>query len=457
MLGVVAGLGLALAAAVRKLYARPLIAADVIQSTPSLRAPTWDPLGLLNSQGPPAAEQLHGRWSLLARLAMAWHEAPPKTATHQRIAMAAVLGGQLKKVPIGSSGMEVTEVCLGTMTWGIQNTEEEAHEQLDYALKERGVNFIDIAEMYPVPSSDPRWVSGTTEAYVGTWLAKNAEWREKVIIATKVAGCIPAPSQIAANRTDPPSEPAPCRLDAASVKAACEGSLRRLQTSYIDLYQVHWPDRYVPIFGSSEYNPDMERESVPIKETLGALWDLIKAGKIKHYGLSNETTYGVAEWVKAADEMGAPRPVSIQNSFSLLGRTFATELAEACAPSNYNIGLLPWSPLGGGALSGKYLDGMPEGARFTLYENFQSRYLGPPATEATKKYKAIADKAGISLATLSLSWCMSRWYVASTIIGATTMDQLKEDIDAFTVTLTEDELKAIDKVHMEHKDPTVGL
>merc|ERR1719409_1944145 len=238
----------------------------------------------------------------------------------------------LRRIPLGNArDVLVTDVCLGTMTWGVQNTEEEAHAQLDYAVKQRGINFIDTAEMYPVP--------------------------------------------------------APARLDKASVHAACDASLRRLKTSYIDLYQVHWPDRYLPIgafTGSTEYVASKERsDSVPIKETVEALGELIAAGKIKNYGLSNESTFGVCEFVRAADELGVKRPVSIQNSFCLLHRQYDTEVAEACAKSNYDILLLPWTPLAGGALSGKYLDGSrPEGARMTVFKHFHQRYLNENSVKA---------------------------------------------------------------------------
>eukprot|EP00667_Euglena_gracilis_P005260 EG_transcript_5293 len=384
--------------------------------------------------------------------------AAAEEAECQVIAMAAILGGKLRTVRLGSSDLEVTDVCLGTMTWGVQNSEAEAHAQLDYAVKERGVNFLDTAEMYPVPTVAPEWVPGRTEDYIGSWLKKNPGWRERVVIATKIVGRMPGPNQVVANRTSPPSAPAPATLDAASVRQACEGSLRRLGVESIDLYQVHWPDRYVPLFGSSQYDVKQERPAVPIKETVQALWDLIKEGKIRYYGLSNETTFGVCEWVRAADELGAPRPVTIQNSFCLLNRTFQTELAEACAPSNYNISLLPWTPLGGGSLTGKYLDTEPpKGSRFQRFPAFMTRYVQPAALDATRRYKAIADESGISLATLALAWCRSRWYVSSTIIGATNLSQLQEDIDAFTVTLEERELAAIDAVHSLNKDPAVSL
>ena len=283
----------------------------------------------------------------------------------------------LRRIPLGSAkDVFVTDVCLGTMTWGVQNTEAEAHEQLDYAIKQRGVNFIDTAEMYPVPSSDARWKPGTTEEIIGNWLAKNVELRKELVVATKVSG-YQAKSETAGNRTVPAGAPCAARLDKQSIFQACDASLRRLRTDYIDLYQVHWPDRYLPIgafTGSTEYIQSKERsDSVPIRETVEALGELIKAGKIRHYGLSNESTFGVCEFVRAADELGVPRPVSIQNSFCLLHRQFDTEVAEACSKSNYNILLLPWTPLAGGALSGKYLDGArPEGARMSVFKHFLS-------------------------------------------------------------------------------------
>jgi len=363
----------------------------------------------------------------------------------------------IPKLKLGSSSLEVSAVCLGTMTFGVQNTEAEGHAQLDYYVKERGCNFIDTAEMYPVPASSNKWKPGTTEEIIGTWLAKNPDLRKEVIIATKISGFNPQ-SETVGNRTVPPSGPADGRLDAASIKQACEASLRRLQTSYIDVYQLHWPDRYAPNFGSTAYNPAKERDAVPIEETVAALKELIDAGKILNYGLSNETCFGVCEFGRVADELGCPRPVSIQNSFSLIHRSFETELAEACAPRNYNVGLLPWSPLAGGALSGKYLDGAsPKGARFTLFPSFMARFKRPATTNAVKKYKAIADREGISLATMALAWCRSRWYVSSTIIGATTLDQLKENMDAFTVELSPKVLQEIDEIHLSCRDPCMDL
>ena len=286
----------------------------------------------------------------------------------------------LLRKKLGWSDVEVSAVCLGTMTMGVQSNEEESHQVrrrarkrkvargcvcaltrapcdapchthtqlLDYYVLERGGNFLDVAEMYPAPASDPRWMPGVSEEILGKWFAKRPEVRSKVILATKVMGFSPN-SDSAGNRKvtlgtgklaeNGKPEPVPARLDRESILEACEASLKRLQTSYIDLYQLHWPDRYAPTFGALAYDPTRERKAVPFEETVGAMKTLIDAGKIKFWGLSNETTFGVCELVKAADAVGCPRPVSIQNQFSLLYRPFEGELAEACAPSHYNITL----------------------------------------------------------------------------------------------------------------------
>ncbi len=322
------------------------------------------------------------------------------------------------------------------------------------------MNFIDTAEIYPIPSTVPNAVPGTTEKYIGTWLAKNPEWRSKIIIATKVMGAMPK-SKTAAYRTDPPaSEPYPdANLDTANIRAACEGSLRRLQTDYIDLYQTHWPSRYVPLWGRREYKPENERPSVDFKETLLALKELIDEGKIKTWGVSNETCYGICELVRGCDEIGMPRPVSIQNQFCILNRHFEGDLAEACAPTRYNIGLLPWSPLGGGALSGKYgrdkagsLTGDVK-ARFMKFPFFQGRFVHEQSLEVIERYRKLAKEYDMSLTTLALKFCATRFYVPSTIIGATTMEQLKENINAFTVDMSDELLAKIDEIHGDCKDP----
>lgn len=363
---------------------------------------------------------------------------------------------------LGSSDMTVSEVCLGTMTWGMQNTEAEAHQQLDYAIS-RGINFIDTAEMYPAPPFHPDQVPGTTEKYIGTYLAKNPDLRSQLIIASKVAGYSKS-SKIAAHRSDPPKEPYPeSRLDAQSIHDACNASLKRLQTDYIDLYQLHWPDRNAIAMGSRAFNNDMQWESVHFRDTLLAIKQLLDAGKIRAYGLSNETSFGVCQFVRYANEIGMPKPVTIQNSFCLLNRAFEYELAETCSPRNCNIGLLPWSVLAGGTLTGKYngrnlgADGsQPDEAirdsRFARYNKYQSRFTSPAALEATEKYMQIAKRHNMSATTLALAFCKSRWYIPSTIIGATRLDQLKENIDAFDVDLSQDILDEIDEVHNLNKD-----
>ena len=374
----------------------------------------------------------------------------------------------MKQNRLGNSDLMVSEVCLGTMTWGIQNTEEEAHQQLDYAIS-RGVNFLDTAEVYPVPSSAPGWKPGRSEEHIGRYIAKHPDIRSKLIIATKISGFSPS-SQTVANRHpdrtyDAANLPA-ARLDAQSIQEACDASLRRLRTDYIDLYQLHWPDRYVPLFGGRSYKPENERDSIPIKDTLMGLKKLLDDGKIRAYGLSNETTFGVCEFVRLADEIGMPRPASIQNSFCLLNRAFEWELAEACSPLNYNIGLLPWSILAGGALTGKYndkldaeknpIDNSLDGSRFVMFKGFMGRFCSDTALDITARYQKIAKENGMSVATLAQAFCKSRWYIPSSIIGATSLEQLKENIDAFDVELSEDVLAAIDEVHNSNKDVNVS-
>jgi aryl-alcohol dehydrogenase-like predicted oxidoreductase len=354
------------------------------------------------------------------------------------------------------------------MTFGVQNTEAEAHAILDEFFA-RGHNMLDTAEVYPVPSSDPSWVPGHSEEIIGSYLAARPGLRDRVLIATKVAGYMPASDSVG-NRVVPRDPaPAPARLDRASVLAACDASLRRLGTDRIDLLQLHWPDRYVALFGGRAYDPAKERPgSVPIEETLGALAELLAAGKIRAYGLSNETTYGVCRWCTAADAAGVARPATIQNNFSLLNRSFEGHMAEACAPSNYNVGLIPWSVLCGGILSHKYGAGGPggdvqakerpdlAGARFNRWPSFQSRFYMPRALAAADKYAAIALDAGISPASLALGFCRSRWFIPSTIIGASSIKQVRENLDVFEegFKLSAETLAKIDAVHAEAMDIT---
>ncbi|MFB2837349.1 NADP(H)-dependent aldo-keto reductase [Floridanema evergladense] len=342
---------------------------------------------------------------------------------------------QYKK--LGESDLKVSEICLGTMTFGHQNTIEEAHKQLDYAVA-YGVNFIDTAEMYPVP---PRAESyGTTEAYIGEWLKK--QQRDQLIIATKIAG----PGRAVKWVRDGAQE-----INRENVQRAVDNSLKRLQTDYIDLYQIHWPDRYVPLFGQTIFDPQQERDTVPIAEQLSVFADLIQAGKIRYLGLSNETPWGVSEFSRVAKQLGLPKVVSIQNAYSLINRTFDSALAEACYREN--IGLLAYSPLAFGYLSGKYVNGKPENTRITLYQGFGQRYHKPNVNEAVAAYVEIAHKYNLSPAQLALAFVRSRWFVTSTIIGATTIEQLHENLSSLDVVLDKDILAEIDAINVKYPSP----
>jgi len=356
---------------------------------------------------------------------------------------------------LGSSDLEVPVLCLGTMTWGEQNTEEEAWEQLDYCLAQ-GLNFIDTAELYPVPPR--KETTSRTESIIGRWLEARG-CRDKVIIATKVAAYLEGidRSFVVGARSDPPApNPPQPQLDRANIRAALEASLRRLKTDYVDLYQLHWPNRYAPLWGDRQYRVERERKGGPtIDETVAAVGELIKEGKVRHWGLSNETTFGVCQFVEAAKRLGVPPPITIQNDFSLCCRHFEEELAEACAPSHHNISLLAYGVLAGGALTDKYLTpgGPPPAARHVKFPSFQGRYHTPQVLEAAAKYAAIAQSAGVTLAQLAQAWAAGRWYMGSVIIGSTTMEQLKENISAFTLALSQETLTAIEAVHVAHRNP----
>lgn len=337
---------------------------------------------------------------------------------------------------LGNSQLQVSKICLGTMTWGEQNSEAEAHGQMDYALA-NGVNFFDVAEMYPVPPKPE--TQGRTEEYIGSWFAARNN-REQIILATKIAG--PA-DWLKYIRGGP-------KLTREHIFAAVEGSLKRLQTDYIDLYQIHWPARPTNYFGQLGYQ-HVEQESTPLEETLGALNELIQQGKIRHYGLSNETPWGAMKAAQIADQNGWPRPLSIQNPYNLLNRTYEIGLAEVS--HRENMGLLAYSPLAFGVLSGKYLHGQkPANARLTLFDRF-TRYLGEKPELATQRYLDIAREAGMSCATLAQAFVTQQSFVTSNIIGATTMEQLKENIASADVILSGDILQAIEKVHRDICNP----
>jgi len=333
--------------------------------------------------------------------------------------------------------MNVSEVCLGTMTWGQQNSEAEAHEQLDYAAAQ-GINFIDTAEMYPVPPNAQ--TQGRTEKYLGTWLAR--QQRNRLYIATKIAG----PGRrdwIRGGRTD---------LTPGVIAEAVDTSLGRLQTDYIDLYQIHWPQRNVPMFGATEFDPSKEKGGPSIHEQVAGMAAMIKAGKIRHYGLSNETAWGVCEFHRAAKESGVPGPVTLQNSYSLISRNVDNDLAEALFREK--MSLLAYSPLAAGILSGKYLGGAkPAGARFTLFDSLGIRFRKPMVAEAVDAYAQLAKRRGLTLVQLALGYVASRWFLGASIIGATSMTQLKEDIAAAQFKLDVEALQEIGQIQARYPNP----
>jgi len=333
--------------------------------------------------------------------------------------------------------LRISEVCLGTMTWGEQNSESEARQQLDFALSQ-GVNFVDTAEMYPVPPNAT--TQGRTEAILGRIL--RGRRRADVVIASKVAG----PGRrdwIRGGRTD---------LTREVIAEAVETSLARLGVEYIDLYQLHWPQRNVPMFGATEFDPSKERPGPPIRQQVEGMAALMASGKIRHYGLSNETSWGVCEFHRIARELGVPGPVTVQNSYSLVSRSADGDLAEALFRTS--VSLLAYSPLAGGMLSGKYLRGAkpPEG-RFTRFDGLGMRFRKPIVYEAIEAYAELARKRGITLVQLALGYVRSRWHVGASIIGATTRAQLEEDIAAAQFELDAQTLADIAAVQERYPNP----
>jgi len=337
---------------------------------------------------------------------------------------------------LGNSDLRVSTLCLGTMTFGEQNTESDAHAQLDMAAAQ-GVNFIDAAEMYPVPSREA--TQGLTESYIGSWLKQQR--REQFIVASKIAG---ASRGLAWIRGMP-------RINRTQLHAAIDGSLRRLQTDYLDLYQLHWPDRYVPMFGGTSYDASQEHDGEPIVNQLEALAELVKEGKIRHIGLSNETPWGVSEFTRLAKQLGLPYVASIQNAYSLMNRTFESGLAEVCR--HENVALLAYSPLAFGHLSGKYLIDPQAPGRITLFNNFGQRYTKPNVPAATQEYVRIAQETGLSPVQMALAFARTRWFTSSVIIGATNLQQLQENLDSAGLILSADVLKQIETVHLRYPNP----
>jgi aryl-alcohol dehydrogenase-like predicted oxidoreductase len=335
------------------------------------------------------------------------------------------------------TALNISAVCLGTMTWGEQNSEAEAHAQLDYALAQ-GINFIDTAEMYPVPPNAT--TQGRTETYLGSWLSRQS--RARLVIASKVAG----PGRrdwIRNGRTD---------LTPEVIAEAVDTSLSRLQTDYIDLFQIHWPQRNVPMFGATDFDPTKEKGGPSIRAQVEGMAAMIAAGKIRHYGLSNETAWGVCEFHRAAKELGVAGPVTIQNSYSLVSRNVDNDLSEVLFRER--MSLLAYSPLAGGMLSGKYRRGaQPPASRFTLFDNLGLRFRKPMVREAIDAYAALAAQRGISLVQLALGYVRSRWFVSASIIGATTPSQLAEDVAGAQFELDSETLSAIAAIQARFPNP----
>jgi len=350
----------------------------------------------------------------------------------------------MQSLQLGRSDLRVTPICLGTMTFGEQVPEPETHAILDRAI-ERGINFIDTAEMYPVPPRAETF--SRTETFIGNWLAARPGMRQRIVLATKVAG---------------PSRGMPWvregqGLTAADIRASCEASLKRLRTDAIDLYQIHWPERHVPSFGEIYYDPARETGKTSIHEQLEALRKLVREGKVRFVGLSNETPYGVHEFVRVAEQFELPRVATVQNLYCLTGRAVDNGLDETL--HRLGVSLLAYSPLAFGALTGKYDAGGTAGAaaapgRLAKFERMRTQRWGrPEALEAARRYNALAREHGLTPTRMALAWCYTNWRVASTIIGVTSLAQLDENVDAWGTTLPAELLARIDRVRWELRDP----
>ena len=342
---------------------------------------------------------------------------------------------QFKK--LGNTDIDVSLICLGTMTWGEQNSKEDAFEQMNYAV-ENGINFFDTAELYAVPPKEETY--GRTESYIGEWFEQKKN-RDKIILASKVTGR----SGMKWMRGEE------TRLDKKNITKALEDSLKRLKTDYLDLYQLHWPDRKTNFFGQLGYEHDENDDSIPLENTLEVLNDLVKKGMVRYIGISNDTPWGAMQLIKIAEQKKLARIASIQNPYNLLNRTYEIGLAEVSIKEN--CGLLAYSPLGFGVLSGKYLNNQwPEKARLTLFKEF-TRYLNPTAIKCTEEYVNIAKENNLSPAQMSLAYINAKPFVTSNIIGATTLDQLKENINSIDIKLDEKVIEKIEEIHKKNPNP----
>lgn len=342
---------------------------------------------------------------------------------------------------LGTSNFDVSLICLGTMTWGRQNSRDEAFEQMDYAVS-RGINFFDTAEMYAVPPNENTY--GKTEEIIGEWFTARPGMRQKIILASKIIGPGSYFHYVRDGKT---------RYDRAHIREAIDGSLKRLQTDYIDLYQLHWPQRPVNSFGKLGYEHfPAAMDGTPLLETLEALAEEIKTGRIREVGLSNDTPWGVMECLRLAERHNLPRMQSVQNPYNLLNRTYDVGLAEVSIRAN--CGLLAYSPLGGGTISGKYLDGqMPPGSRRAIDERPGNRYANPRTEAATRAYIQLAEQHGLDVCQMALAFVNAQPFLTSNIIGATSMAQLQSNIDSINIKLSPEILRAINAIHHENPNP----
>ena len=341
---------------------------------------------------------------------------------------------------LGKSEIDVSVICLGTMTWGQQNTRDQAFEQMDYAISQ-GINFFDTAELYAIPPKAETY--GRTEKIIGEWLQLRGV-REQIVLASKIAG--PGEDWI------PHIRGGKTRFDRNDIALALDASLKRLNTEYLDLYQLHWPQRQANFFGKLGFEVTADEHITPVLETLEALNEQVKAGKIRHIGLSNETPWGVMQFLHYAEQAGLPRIVSVQNPYCLLNRTYEIGLAEASWREQ--VGLLAYSPLGFGVLSGKYLNGaLPAGARISLFPEY-TRYSSSAAVAATEAYVKLAQSHGLEPAQMALAYVNGRPFLTSTIIGATTIQQLRSNVDSINLSLSDEVLSAIEEIHNKHANPS---
>lgn len=340
--------------------------------------------------------------------------------------------------PLGRSGIDVSAVCLGSMTWGEQNSEAEGHGQMDLAF-DHGVNFIDVAEMYSTPVKAETY--GRSEEVIGSWMAARGN-RDKVVLATKIVGPSDGFPWIRNGET---------RFTRRHIVEALEASLKRLRTDYVDLYQLHWPDRSTNTFGKLGFTPNPDESMTPIEETLAALEEVVASGKVRSVGLSNETPWGTMKFLSLAEAGKGPRMVSVQNPYSLLNRSYEAGMAEVSIRED--CGLLAYAPLAAGALSGKYLGGArPKGARMTLYPQ-NTRYMKPEGEAAVAAYAEVARKHGIGLVEMSHAWVVSRPFVTSSIVGATSNEQLMQALKAAEITLPPEVIEDLEEVHKSHTYP----